>query len=77
MQILSTPPKKPVPLCEYLIKTYTLEGETVLDNTFGSGTTGVAAMNTNRRFIGIERDEKYFEIGKNRIEAAMQAYNLL
>jgi site-specific DNA-methyltransferase (adenine-specific) len=55
---------------EYLIKTYTNEGETVLDNCFGSGTTGVAAVNLNRKFIGIERDEKYFNIGKERIEKA-------
>lgn len=62
------PTQKPVALMEYLIKTYTNEGETVLDFTMGSGTTGVAAMNLNRRFIGIERDEKYFEIAKARIE---------
>ena len=52
---------------EYLIKTYTNEDETVLDFTMGSGTTGVACVNTNRNFIGIELDEKYFEIAKNRI----------
>jgi len=52
---------------EYLIKTYTLEGETVLDNTMGSGSTGVACINTKRNFIGIEKDDKYFEIAKNRI----------
>jgi len=62
------PTQKPVALCEYLIRTYTNEGETVLDNTMGSGTTGVACMNTNRRFIGIERDDKYFEIARGRIE---------
>lgn len=61
------PTQKPVALMEYLIKTYTNEGETVLDFTFGSCTTGVACVNTNRKFIGIEMDEKYFEIGKNRI----------
>lgn len=61
------PTQKPVALFEYLIKTYTNEGETVLDNTMGSGTTGVACVNTNRNFIGIEMDEKYFEIAKNRI----------
>ena len=55
---------------EYLIKTYTNEGETVLDFTFGSGTTGVACKNTNRKFIGIELDDKYFDIAKNRIEKA-------
>lgn len=64
------PTQKPVALMEYLIKTYTLEGETVLDFTMGSGTTGVACKNLNRRFIGIEKDEKYFEIAKARIEAA-------
>ena len=52
---------------EYLIKTYTNENETVLDFTMGSGSTGVACMNTNRNFIGIEQDDKYFEIAKNRI----------
>ena len=62
------PTQKPVALMEYLIKTYTNEGETVLDFTMGSGTTGVACVNTNRNFIGIENDEKYFEIAKNRIE---------
>ena len=61
------PTQKPVALIEYLIKTYTNENETVLDNTMGSGTTGVACVNTNRHFIGIEKDEKYFEIAKNRI----------
>jgi site-specific DNA-methyltransferase (adenine-specific) len=62
------PTQKPVALMEYLIKTYTREGETVLDFTMGSGTTGVACVNTGRNFIGIEMDEKYFEIAKNRIE---------
>jgi site-specific DNA-methyltransferase (adenine-specific) len=62
------PTQKPVALMEYLIKTYTNEGETVLDFTMGSGTTGVATKNTNRNFIGIELDEQYFEIAKNRIE---------
>ena len=62
------PTQKPVALMEYLIKTYTNEDETVLDFTFGSGTTGVACINTNRKFIGIEMDEKYFQIGKERIE---------
>lgn len=64
------PTQKPVALLEYLIKTYTLEGETVLDFAMGSGSTGVACKNLNRNFIGIERDEKYFEIAKNRIESA-------
>lgn len=64
------PTQKPVALMEYLIKTYTNEGETVLDFTMGSGTTGVACVNLNRNFIGIEMDEKYFEIAKNRISEA-------
>jgi DNA modification methylase len=66
------PTQKPVPLLEYLIKTYTNEGETVLDFTMGSGTTGVAAKNTGRHFIGIEKDESYFEIAKSRIESSTQ-----
>ena len=61
------PTQKPVALLEYLIKTYTLENETVLDFTMGSGSTGVACKNLNRNFIGIEKDEKYFEIAKQRI----------
>lgn len=61
------PTQKPVALMEYLIKTYTNEGETVLDFTMGSGSTGVAAKNLNRNFIGIELDEEYFEIAKERI----------
>ena len=62
------PTQKPVALIEYLIKTYTNEGDTVLDNCMGSGTTGVACKNLGRDFIGIELDEKYFEIAKQRIE---------
>ena len=62
------PTQKPVALLEYLIKTYTLEGETVLDNCMGSGSTGVACKNLNRNFIGIELDETYFNIAKDRIE---------
>jgi site-specific DNA-methyltransferase (adenine-specific) len=65
------PTQKPVALLEYLIKTYTNEGETVLDNCMGSGSTGVACVNTNRRFIGIEKDNKYFEIAKQRINDAV------
>lgn len=61
------PTQKPVALIEYLIKTYTNEGETVLDNCMGSGTTGVACKNLNRKFIGIELDDTYYEIAKNRI----------
>ena len=62
------PTQKPVELLEYLIKTYSNESNLVLDFTMGSGSTGVACKNLNRRFIGIEKDDKYFEIAKNRIE---------
>lgn len=62
------PTQKPVDLLEHLIKTYTLENDIILDFTMGSGSTGVACMNTNRKFIGIELDEKYFEIARNRIQ---------
>jgi len=61
------PTQKPVALLEYLIKTYTNENELVLDNCAGSFSTAIACINTGRRFIGYELDEKYFEIGKNRI----------
>lgn len=61
------PTQKPVKLIEYLIKTYTNENETVLDNCMGSGSTAIACINTNRRFIGIELDEQYFNITKERI----------
>ncbi len=64
------PTQKPVALFEYLIKTYTNENETVLDNCMGSGTTGVACVNTGRNFIGIELDPTYFDIAKKRIEEA-------
>ncbi len=70
------PTEKPVELMEYLIKTYTNEGEVVLDNTMGSGTTGVACINTNRSFIGMELDDKYFEIAKARINEARDAKQL-
>ncbi len=63
------PTQKPVSLMEYLIRTYTNEGETVLDNCMGSGSTGVACKNLNRNFIGIELDDKYFKIAKERIES--------
>lgn len=66
------PTQKPVALLEYLVKTYTNEGETVLDNCMGSGSTGVACMNTGRHFIGIELDKQYFDIAQKRIE---EAYN--
>ena len=65
------PTQKPVALMEYLIKTYTNKGETVLDFTAGSGSTGVACVNTGRKFIGIELDDKYFDVAKNRIIGAM------
>jgi DNA modification methylase len=64
--------EKPVDLLSYLINTFTNRNETVLDNCMGSGSTGVACMNTNRNFIGIEKDDKYFEIAKNRIEKVQQ-----
>lgn len=63
------PTQKPVALCEYLIRTYTNDGETVLDSCMGSGTTGVACLRTNRNFIGIEMNEIYFGRAKERIEA--------
>lgn len=65
------PTQKPVALMEYMIRTYTNEGMTVLDNCMGSGTTGVACVNTNRNFIGIEKDENYFAIAKERIGKAV------
>ena len=61
------PTQKPVALLEYLVKTYTNESETVLDNCMGSGSTGIACLNTNRNFIGMELDENYFNIAKERI----------
>lgn len=70
------PTQKPVPLLEYLIKTYTNEGDTVLDFTMGSGTAGVAAKNLNRNFIGIEMDDKYFEIASKRIANAQPSVSL-
>ena len=62
------PTQKPVALLEYLIKTYTLEGETVLDNCMGSFSTAIACLNTKRSFIGIEKDAHYFQVGKDRVE---------
>ena len=64
------PAQKPVPLLEYLIRTYSNEGDTVMDNTMGSGSTGVAARNTNRNFIGIEKDPVFFNIAVQRVNAA-------
>lgn len=69
------PTQKPVALMEYLIRTYTNPGDTVLDNTMGSGTTGVACANTGREFIGIERDPEYFRIASERIDAAVTLCN--
>lgn len=66
------PTQKPVELLEYLIKTYTNENEVVLDNCMGSGSTGVACKNTGRKFIGIELDDKYFEISKSRLNEAVE-----
>ena len=70
------PTQKPVALIEYLVKTYTNENDTVLDNCLGSGTTGVACKNLNRNFIGIELDKDYFEIAKNRINNTHPQYKL-
>lgn len=69
------PTQKPVALMEYLIRTYTNEGDTVLDNTMGSGTTGVACVRTSRNFIGIERDPGYFAIATRRVAEAAPAAN--
>lgn len=69
---LMHPTQKPVALMEYLIRTYTNEGETVLDNCMGSGTTGVACVNTGRNFIGIEKDSEYFKIARRRIREAQR-----
>lgn len=69
------PTQKPVALLEYLIKTYTNEGDTVLDNCMGSGSTGVAAVNTNRNFIGIELEEDYYNTAKDRITHAQKHPN--
>ena len=70
------PTQKPVQLLEYIIKTYTNEGETVLDSTMGSGSTGVAAKQLNRSFIGIEMDDKYFQIASKRINEAQPSVSL-
>ena len=64
----SHPTVKPIPLFEYMVNTYTNEGETVLDNTMGSGTTALACISLNRNFIGIELEEKYYEVAKKRVE---------
>ena len=70
------PTQKPIALMEYLIKTYTNEGETVLDFTMGSGTTGCACKQLNRNFIGIEQDEKYFKIAETRINETVEGVSL-
>lgn len=69
------PTQKPLPLLEYLIKTYSDEGDTILDNCMGSGSTGVACLNVGRNFIGIEIDDSYFEIAKSRIKEAEKKLN--
>ena len=71
------PTQKPITLMEYLVKTYTNEGEIVLDFTMGSGTTGVACKNTNRNFIGIEKDKNYFEIASKRIKTHQAQLRIL
>ena len=71
------PTQKPIDLLEYLIKTYSNEGDTVLDNCMGSGSTGVSALKTGRNFIGIELDENYFQIAKKRIEEVQKEENVL
>lgn len=70
------PTQKPVALLEYLIKTYSNEGDIVLDNCMGSGSTGVACVNTGRNFIGIELDENYFNIAQERINKEMSQLKL-
>lgn len=70
------PTQKPVPLLEWLIKSYSRPGDTVLDFTMGSGSTGVACVNTGRRFIGIEKDDAYFETARERIAKAQEEANL-
>ena len=70
------PTQKPVALIEYLIKTYTNEGETILDNCMGSGTTAVAAIRTKRNFIGFELQKEYFDIANKRIKDEQQQLSL-
>lgn len=70
------PTQKPISMCEYFVKTYTNVGDTVLDNCMGSGSTGVACVNTGRNFIGIELDENYFNIAKQRIENAQKSLDI-
>lgn len=66
------PTQKPIYVCEYLIKTYTQEGDLILDNCIGSGTTAIAALKTNRDFIGIEKEEKYVQVANQRIQAFLR-----
>jgi site-specific DNA-methyltransferase (adenine-specific) len=70
------PTQKPVALCEYLIKTYSNENDIVLDSCMGSGTTGIACLNTNRKFIGIEKEKQYFDIAKKRIDDFLKEKNI-
>lgn len=70
------PTQKPVELCEYLIKTYSNAGDTILDNCMGSGTTGIACLHTDRNFIGIEKEQKYFDIAQRRIKEVEDATKL-
>ena len=70
------PTQKPVALFEYLIKTYTNEGETVLDNCMGSGTTAIACINTNRNYIGFELDEEYYNLANERISKTLKSETL-
>lgn len=71
------PTQKPIDLMEYLIRTYTNEDETILDFAMGSGTTGVACINTGRKFVGIEKEKKYFDIAKERLQSTLQQPQLL
>ena len=68
------PTQKPVALCEWLLKTYSNEGDTILDFTMGSGSTGVACINTNRKFIGVEMDKEFFQVAKNRLEEKKKSF---
>lgn len=70
------PTQKPIKLLEYLIRTYTQEDELVLDNCFGANSTGVACVNTNRNYIGIEKDEKYFQVGVDRVQKIVKENNI-
>ena len=69
------PTQKPVALCEYFIKTYSNPGDLILDNCMGSGTTGIACINTGRRFVGMETEQKYYEMATNNIESCLKKQN--